>query len=415
MPTWLLWAIGGVAVFAWGTYIAHLLLEERWIFNSVQVFAFSDLAERYHDAHILLVHGDLYDNRGEAFSYPPIVGYLFVPSHAIGFKSTAIVVTIVTMFSTAMLFALSLERFMLVPLARAWFVSAVVLAPLAVFALYPYHDVVLEGQLGAILLLMVFVDLFVVPKRHRGYLIGIATAIKLVPGIFIFWLLVKREISGVARALTAFLVVTIVAWILWPHGSTEFWFHILPSPQSIGRINSRATSDYGSYWYGGLGSPDNQSLLGLLSRPPFLRPGVFPWLPLALALLAGGVWVTARLIRQSRELAGFCVLALTMVLVSPVSWLHYWVFVGLLPAVAWLEWRRDRPLALGAIALVLVTCVNLDAQFFPLRQPHAWPAASLFILRNLYVLGGLIFLAIAVLRASRADQSRSVDLLPAAA
>jgi hypothetical protein len=93
-------------------------------------------------------------------------------------------------------------------------------------------------------------------------------------------------------------------------------------------------------------------------------------------------------------------------LVSPVSWLHYWVFIASAPLLAILEWRRDRPLAIASIVLALSTCVNLENHTLDGRPFTTMLPVVLFLIRNLYVLGGLVFLAVAVQRVFRSSASR---------
>ena len=100
-------------------------------------------------------------------------------------------------------------------------------------------------------------------------------------------------------------------------------------------------------------------------------------------------------------------LSLVTELVSPVSWLHYWVFVGLAPILAVVEWRRDRVLAVASIVLALSTCANLDNTFVVAAPFTTIAPFFLFVVRNLYVLGGLIFLGAATCQAWRWPMSGS--------
>src|SRR6202040_49255 len=104
----------------------------------------------------------------------------------------------------------------------------------------------------------------------------------------------------------------------------------------------------------------NQSIRGLLGRPPFYASGTIPWLLLALVVLGIGVLVTVRLLAQRRDLLAFVTLSITTVLVSPVSWVHYWGFVAPAPFVAILEWRRDRVLSIASIVLAVAMCADLE-------------------------------------------------------
>ncbi len=403
MPSSLKITVGVVVVLLWGLVFDQLTRVAGWIldtYNAIVLPPLVDLHSRYRDASIAIHKGQLYGFRHGAFTYPPITAYLFVPFHAIGWRATAILWTVANVVVLALLFTVTLWRFFSVPGPTAWLVSATGLAPAAIFLLYPFRSLLYWGQLALFLVFVVFIDLFVVPPRFRGLLIGFAAAIKLLPALFIVWLLARREYPAALRLVGSFLVLTFVAVALWPHASAQYWFHILPSGRDVVMVAdpTNIPTSHG-HWYFGVGKVVNQSLRGLLARPPFLLPGTMPWLLLALAVLALGVVVTIRLLGQRRDLLAFVVLSLVTVLASPVSWVHYWVFVGLAPFVAILEWRRDRALSVASLILTVSMCANLEDTrldgLFALGQQFSSAApVVVFCVRNLYVLGGLVFLAI---------------------
>jgi Glycosyltransferase family 87 len=395
--------VGTVAVLLWGLVFDQLTRVAGWIldtYNAIVLPPLVDLHSRYRDASIAVHKGHLYGFRHGAFTYPPITAYLFVPFHVIGWHATAILWTVANVVVLALLFTVTLWRFFSVSGPRAWLVSATGLAPAAIFLLYPFRSLLYWGQLALFLVFVVFIDLFVVPSRFRGLLIGVAAAIKLLPALFIVWLLARREYPATLRVVGSFAVLTLFAAALWPHASAQYWFHILPSGKDVQMVaNPTNVPTSNGRWYFGVGKVVNQSLRGMLARPPFLSPGTVPWLLLALAVLALGVVVTIRLLGERRDLLAFVVLSLVTVLVSPVSWVHYWVFVGLAPFVAILEWRRDRTLAVASLILTVSMCANLedtrlDGLFALGRQFESAAPVVVFAIRNLYVLGGLIFLAI---------------------
>jgi hypothetical protein len=415
--------VGAVVILLWGLAFDQLTRVAGWIldtYNAVVLPPLIDLHSRYRDASIALHKGHLYGFRHGAFTYPPITAYLFLPFHVIGWHATAILWTVANVVVLALLFTITLWRFFSVPGPTAWVVSATGLAPAAIFLLYPFRSLLYWGQLALFLVFVVFVDLFVVPPRFRGLLIGVAAAIKLLPALFIVWLLARREYPATFRVIGTFLVLTLFAAALWPHASAQYWFHILPSGKDVLMVAdpTNVSTSHGQ-WYFGVGKVVNQSLRGLLARPPFQLAGTMPWLLLALAVLALGVMVTIRLLGQRRDLLAFVVLSLTTVLVSPVSWIHYWVFVGLAPFVAVLEWRRDRVLSVASMFLTVSMCANLedtrlDGLFALGRQFSAAAPLVVFAVRNLYVLGGLVFLVMVSWRAL-SDQGEGVEVPRSAA
>ncbi len=405
---WTKLVIASVAVVLWGLFFDDLARVGEWVvassYSSVGHLPLADLEGRYADAHIALTHGNLYAiRRSQTFTYPPITAYLFVPFRLIGLRATMTLWTVGNVIALAIAFAISLHRWCRMSAADAWFVSAVCLAPAAIFVFYPYRSLILWGQMGVFLMLLVILDLFVVPKRYRGILIGVATAIKLLPAVFIVWFLVRRDFSAAAKVVLSFLTLTLVAAALWPHASAEYWFHVLPSGR-VGRVVYEAPS----MWQRGIGRLPDQSIRGLLGRPPFISTGLFSWAVLAAIVLGVGIAVTVKLLEEDRDLTAFVLLSVVTELVSPVSWPHYWVFVGLVPILAIVEWRRDRPLAMTAILLAACTCVNVDDRTLVIAPVTMMSPVVLFIVRNIYVLGGLAFLAVAAQRTFRRSTSTAV-------
>ena len=373
-----------------------------------------DLHSRYFDAYLAVHHLRLYGFRPGAFTYPPITAYVFVPFRVIGWHATGVVWTIGNVVVLALLFAITLHKWFGVSKANAWLASALGLAPAAIFLLFPFRSLLYWGQFALFLLFLVFVDLFVVPARFRGILIGVATAIKLLPALFVVWLLARRDVPSVIRVGASFLFLTLLAAVLYPHASAQYWLHILPSGRDVAMVaDPRNMPSTGANWAFGIGKVDNQSIRGLLGRPPISLTGTMPWLLLALVVLGVGIVATIRLLSQRRDLVAFVTLSVTTVLISPVSWVHYWVFAGLAPFVAILEWRRDRAISIAAMILTVAMCANmedprLDAFFFTGAQFSQAAHPVVFVIRNLYVLGGLVFLAVVTWRAL-ATQSTELD------
>lgn len=352
----------------------------------------ADLYHRYLDASIATSHGDLYALRRGAFDYPPIVAYLFAPFHAIGFTQTAGLWTFGSVAALAIIGAIVLHEVTSLAPASAWWWSAVVFTPLMTLASIPVQSNFLWGQFGLLIIATCLVDLFVLPERFRGTLIGCVAAIKILPGLFIVWFLARRQWGGARRLVGAAAAVTAIGWILAPHYSAEFFFHVLPSGKDITLATGEAGAQFSS-WTLHAGMLANQSLKGLLSRPPFLWTSTSSWLLVAVPVALWGVALTVVTLRRERELTAFIVLWATITLLSPVSWLHYFVYVVVLPGVVVAEWRRSPLIAGGAAVFFATTMVNLENP--ALTAPPAMHLAALaaFSLRNCFVLGAGFFLA----------------------
>jgi alpha-1,2-mannosyltransferase len=231
--------------------------------------------------------------------------------------------------------------------------------------LFPMRDEMRFGQVDLVLLALAVADCAArEPRWPRGALVGLATAIKLVPGVFVVYLwLSGRRRAAVTAALVA-LAVTLGAWLLLPKDSVTYWTSAI---FDSGRLGPNSGTS-------------NQSLRGLLLRallpwPPAAAglPGVI-WVVAAAAVALAGFAAVRRLARPSREPAtsgqispaatggqispaatggqmsmeAVAITALVGVLASPVSWIHHYVVVVLVIGAILADGRAPRRVALAA-------------------------------------------------------------------
>ena len=146
--------------------------------------------------------------------------------------------------------------------------------------------------------------------------IGLATAVKLTPGLFILYLLVSRQWRPAAVASGTAAGATLVASVLAPRESMAYFTGVLWQTDRVG------SADF----------TPNQSLAGILARlydqpvPPAML-----WLSFAAVCCALGLSRAVTAHREGDELAAFTLVGLTAVVISPISWSHHLVFV--IPAV----------------------------------------------------------------------------------
>src|SRR5262249_33688011 len=68
------------------------------------------------------------------------------------------------------------------------------------------------------------------PRWPRGVLVGIAAAVKLTPGVFLLFFLLRRDLRSAARAGLAFAACTSAAFALAPHDSLRYWTQVAYQP-----------------------------------------------------------------------------------------------------------------------------------------------------------------------------------------
>jgi alpha-1,2-mannosyltransferase len=257
------------------------------------------------------------------------------------------------------------------PAARAWAVAAL-LGAVASLALEPVRSNFDYGQINLVLMAMIVTDITRVRSPWRGVLVGLAAAIKLTPLLYLAYFAVTGQWRSLARGAAAFVAVTAVAWAVLPSDSTRYWLHEAADAARTGA----------------LGVVSNQGWNGLVHRPPFSGGpvGSVVWAVLSCVTVVAGLALCRRLARQARTAEAVLALALTELLVSPVSWTHHWSWLVVVPGVAFGLWDRHR-----AVAVTLLVLLGLAVV-----APYLWvrsPPAS-YLTSNTLVLAGAVALGL---------------------
>ncbi len=340
---------------------------------------------------------------GMRFTYPPFAALLFSGLRAIPWGMLAWAWTAASALALGLVAWLTFGALGWAGRRRA---GAALAVTAAAFWTEPVQRVLHWGQVDLLLMALVVWDLCQPGRRRwQGVGIGLAAAVKLVPLIFIPYLLLTRRPRQTAVALGTFVALAGVGFLALPAASGRWWFGGLWL--HVGRV-------------GFAGSVANQSLLGYLIRSTGSLAAATPWW-LAVATLVGatGLEAAARWHRCGRPVHGWLTCALTGLLISPVSWDHHWVW--LVPALvlpadgalrgrsAWARWACG--VALAGLAVLAGTWP--DGWPPPAGQPwgliwaaphtpgvaglgphpeYHWQGAAL-VAGNLYLLAGLAMLA----------------------
>ena len=202
---------------------------------------------------------------------------------------------------------------------QAVLLSALI-AGVAQCALEPLRSNADYGQINVFLMLAVVLDVTRVRAPRRGLLVGLAAAVKLTPLLYIAYFVIVRDLRSALRAGATFIGSVALSWAILPSDSLYYWVHQVAQPQHTGNVN------YVS----------NQSWLGLFHRAPFNadKLGIALWCLFEVATLVVGIIAARRLVVSGRNIDALLALALTELLLSPISWSHHWSWLILVPAVA---------------------------------------------------------------------------------
>jgi alpha-1,2-mannosyltransferase len=314
----------------------------------------------------------------KGFTYPPFAAVLLVPLTWVPAGAAAILVLLASAGVVVLV-----TWWLVAPVARRhgfspWF--AVAVAVPAVLATEPIRETLGQGQLNMFIFALVLAD--VVALRHGrawcGVGIGLATALKLTPALFIVFLVLIGRRRAAAVATGTALGATLLGFVIDPDASWQYWTSTLWDTSRVGRLVN----------------PWNQSILGLLAHVSDpARPDRLLWVLLAAAVAVLGLVRAVRVYRRGDDLAAVTLAGLTACLVSPISWVHhlYWI----VPAVVLLadvaagtpvlgtasHWSRERPraLAVGAGVLAVAVAVTFLLSIYRTFVPAAGEPTSLAI------------------------------------
>jgi alpha-1,2-mannosyltransferase len=183
--------------------------------------------------------------------------------------------------------------------------------------LMPIRDQVRFGQVDILLVALCVADCVARrPWWPRGFLIGLATAVKLTPGVFLIYLLVTRQWRTLAMAVFAAAVLTLLPFAVIPQDAAEFWFSALLDPQRLG-ANAATT---------------NQSIRGMLIRlylPDLATSAI--WIVIVAVVGWYGFRGARDAYKANDPITAVALVGLMAVLLSPVAWIHHlaWVVVVL--------------------------------------------------------------------------------------
>lgn len=205
----------------------------------------------------------------------------------------------------------------------------------AALLLEPVRGNLAYGQVDVFLMALVIADcLTPSPRWPRGSLAGLAAAMKLTPALFIVFFLLRRDYRAAATMGASFAVATGLGFLLAPADSARYWTSTFFNVDRIGEPQNAS----------------NQSIFGVLARAG-LHPGTtsftFFWLTLSVIVVAAACVGMRRALAVGDVYLALVLNAFAILLVSPISWSHHWVWV--VPALLCLAISARRVAVAGSV------------------------------------------------------------------
>ncbi|MFI7430959.1 glycosyltransferase 87 family protein [Micromonospora sp. NPDC049836] len=333
----------------------------------------------YHGAVVWWASGnELYDfiapSTTLGFTYPPFAGLVMLPMSWLPVDAAGWLNALASIAALAVVLA-ALLRPIVDRLGWSLWFTVGIATPMAV-AIEPSRETLGYGQVNLLLFALIMADLvglrwrakrgthldiadspltrFVYSGAWAGVGIGLATAVKLTPALFVGYLVLTRQWRAALTAVGTAVAVTVGTFALVGEESRAYFGGVLWQTERVGAADMTA----------------NQSLAGLLARlyDSIETPGLL-WLAFSVLVLALGLSRAASARADGDELTAFTLVGLTANVISPISWSHHLVWV--IPAIIVLADAavRRREASRGLLPRITGTA---PANGVPALRPPIW-------------------------------------------
>ena len=307
---------------------------------------FDDLRGRVSNLAQLHRTGNIYFPSGyEAFTYPPAAIAFFAPLTLISSAALPLVWTLLCVATLLGTYEVALTALTALRSHDRWAIALI-----ATWLTITYDASVVRGltwgQLALLIDLVIIIDVVRAGKRFEGVGIGLATAIKLYPALFIALYVWRRQWRAALNASATAVFTSLAATLLWPGSALYFFRHELLGGQEFAHFTANVPSEV------------NDSIIAVGERWPFAvhaLPTVLTAVVLLAVLLLGSI-AAQRCWQMGAPLTAMGLTLTTAVAALPLSRDHYFSFAPLLIAsVIELGWRS--PTTRAALVLVGVSLV----------------------------------------------------------
>ena len=313
---------------------------------------------------------------GQPFTYPPVATLVLWPVTTLPSRTGYVAWTALTLAVLAAVLSIGTTG----TARRSIALTGAVLAASTTDLLGDHLRV---GQIDVLLMGLCLLDLTRSDRSAfgrrcpRGVLVGVATAIKLTPALFVVHFAVTRQWRLATFAAAGCAAATGVGALVHPHLTATF-------ARSVAwTLSDRVDLQHAPSYSG------NQSVTGIVAAAGF---GSGPAsLLLVLAVGAATLGAARSVHRAGRERDAWLIIGMSAPLLTPFSWNHHYVFV--LPALAVLARRswaaRPAATALGLAGALALLHFGPAAGAATLRDDPWWAAPAGAVVRENAVLAAV--------------------------
>jgi len=369
----------------------------------------SDFAKFYYSSHYFWAGEDIYQEvpldlfgplpepRGNPRDdlhpnlNPPFVTLLLAPAGLMSYPAAYVVWSTLSLFFGIL--AIHLIRAALFPNLVAY---ASIGFYILLLAYFPTWISILYGQLSLLLFLLLtlaWLGLRSGHNRKAGIALGLAASIKLFAGLYLLFLLVRRQWQTLAWALGTIAVCFFSGLVLIGPAAHQRYVEVL------GKINWYSASwnaSFQGFFMRVFGGSENVPLI------PSPSTGRIFWGGCALALILGLVFQVKKGDENSSPIhidKGFGLCSVAMLLLSPLGWMYYFPVLWLAFAIGW-KYRAAFGPWISIFLFFSWALSTFPHLLIPAREIEGiW---VIFVLSGVYFYG-LLLLALAFFIICRAD------------
>ena len=241
---------------------------------------------------------------------------------------------------------------------RPWMVFPAIVAALLCS---PFRQQVLQGQLNLYLLAMLTAA-WAAERGGRvvlaGSLVGIAAAVKLFPGfVILYYLITRRFASAIAAIAGAGLTTMLALVVLGPQAFRDYVHEVMPMVGTFTNIWANASlAGFWTKWFNAgvtntVIPPGPQHIPPIAFLPALASAGL---VISAIATLA--IW--AHKVRRLPLNLRFGITLVAMLLLSPITWDHYFLLLALPMVHVWRVFPDDSLQRIGLILVVIAMMLS---------------------------------------------------------
>lgn len=293
------------------------------------------------------------------FIYPPIGAALFAPFGHFEFITAELAGNLIVMLSSLLLLACLYLITNAVLGGRDHtfaFTLAAIAWPITLFTEPVWLNADL-GQINMLIVALVVYDLLPVKRRiPRGVLIGLAAAIKLTPLAMLLYFLVKKDFRGILNAVVSAVVFTGIGALISWRETKEFFTSTLLD------LNASGDSGVSTVFQ------SNSSLQAMIYRwwptaesaAASSLPGTL-WIISSLLTIVAAAVLMHHLFRRGLRVEAVMINAMVMLLISPISWSHHWIWLPLWAVVFllrfWFHPSKPKVVLYSGVALSVLLLI----------------------------------------------------------